>query len=176
MTEIEAILLERSRSGDREAFDALVGPLIEPGYRLAFGMLHDREAAEDAVQEATFRAWIKLENVRSGWSMRPWFFGIVANQCRSARRARWWSVVKLATPWRLSSSPEDQVVRGADVRRALRSLPTDRLMVLVLHYYMDLSLEEVASVVGAPLGTVKSRMHRALQQLRPQVEVSEVFG
>jgi len=41
---------------------------------------------------------------------------------------------------------------------------------------MDLSLEEVASVVGAPLGTVKSRMHRALQQLRPQVEVSEVFG
>ena len=155
----------------------MVGPLIEPGYRLAFGMLHDREAAEDAVQEATFRAWMRLENVRPGWSVRPWFFGIVANQCRSLRRGRWWSVIKLATPWQSASSPEDQIVRGADVRRALRTLPTDRLEVLVLHYYMDLSLEEVAAVVGSPVGTVKSRIHRALGQLRPQVEqVNEVLG
>jgi RNA polymerase sigma-70 factor (ECF subfamily) len=177
MTDTEAGLLERARSGDRAAFDTLVGPLIEPGYRLAFGMLHDREAAEDAVQEATFRAWMRLENVRPGWSMRPWFFAIVANQCRSARRTRWWSVVKLAAPWGAMSSPEDEIVRGADVRRALRQLPPDRLEVVVLHYYMDLSLEEVAAVVGAPLGTVKSRMHRALEQLRLQVDmVNEVFG
>jgi len=177
VTDIEAGLLDRARSGDRTAFDALVGPLIEPGYRLAFGMLHDREAAEDAVQEATFRAWMRLENVRPGWSMRPWFFAIVANQCRSLRRTRWWSVVKLAAPWMSIAAPEDQVVRGADLRRALRALPTDRLEVLVLHYYMDLSLEEVAAVVGVPLGTVKSRMHRALEQLRPQLDlVNEVFG
>jgi RNA polymerase sigma-70 factor, ECF subfamily len=177
VTETETGLLDRARSGDREAFDALVGPLIEPGYRLAFGMLHDREAAEDAVQEATFKAWMRLENVRPGWSMRPWYFAIVANQCRSLRRTRWWSVLKVATPWKAISSPEDQVVRGADVRRALRSLPTDRLEVLILHYYLDLSLEEVAAVVGAPIGTVKSRMHRALEQLRPQVDrVNEVFG
>jgi RNA polymerase sigma-70 factor (ECF subfamily) len=74
-------------------------------------------------------------------------------------------------------SPEDQVVRGADVRRALRRLSTDRLEVLVLHYYLDLSMEEVAAVVGAPVGTVKSRMHRAFAQLRPLVdEVNEVVG
>ena len=177
MTDTEDGLLERARSGDRAAFDALVGPLIEQGYRLAFGMLHDREAAEDAVQEATFRAWMRLENVRPGWSMRPWFFAIVANQCRSVRRTRWWSVVKLAAPWRVISSHEDEIVRGADVRRALRRLPPDRLEVVVLHYYMDLSLEEVAAVVGAPLGTVKSRMHRALEQLRLQVDlVNEAFG
>jgi RNA polymerase sigma-70 factor, ECF subfamily len=177
VTDTEDGLLERARSGDRAAFDALVGPLIEQGYRLAFGMLHDREAAEDAVQEATFRAWMRLENVRPGWSMRPWFFAIVANQCRSVRRTRWWSVVKLAAPWRVIPSHEDEIVRGADVRRALRRLPPDRLEVVVLHYYMDLSLEDVAAVVGAPLGTVKSRMHRALEQLRPQVDlVNEVFG
>ena len=177
MTDTEAGLLDKARSGDRAAFDALVGPLIEPGYRLAFGMLHDREAAEDAVQEATFRAWMRLENVRLGWSMRPWFLAIVANQCRSVRRTRWWSVIKLAAPWRVVASPEDEIVRGADVRRALRRLPRDRLEVVVLHYYMDLSLEEVAAVVGAPIGTVKSRMHRALEQLRPQVDpVNEVFG
>ncbi len=177
MSQFEAGLLEQARSGDRGAFDLLVGPLIEPGYRLAFGMLHDREAAEDAVQEATFKAWTRLENVRPGWSMRPWFFGIVANQCRSVRRARWWSVVKIAAPWRAMPSPEDQVVRGADVRRALRRLPTERLEVLVLHYYLDLSIEEVAAVFGAPVGTVKSRIHRAFAQLRPLVDqVNEVVG
>jgi len=177
MSQIEAGLLEQARSGNRDAFDLLVGPLIEPGYRLAFGILHDREAAEDAVQEATFKAWTRLENVRPGWSIRPWFFGIVANQCRTIRRGRWWSVVKIAAPWLAMPSPEDQVVRGADVRRALRALPADRLLVLVLHYYLDLSMEEVAAIVGAPVGTVKSRMHRAFAQLRPLVDqVHEVMG
>ncbi|TMF51001.1 MAG: RNA polymerase sigma factor [Chloroflexi bacterium] len=177
MSQIEAGLLEQARSGNRDAFDLLVGPLIEPAYRLAFGMLHDREAAEDAVQEATFKAWTRLENVRPGWSIRPWFFGIVANQCRTIRRGRWWSVVKIAAPWLAMPSPEDQVVRGADVRRALRALPADRLLVLVLHYYLDLSMEEVAAIVGAPVGTVKSRMHRAFAQLRPLVDqVHEVMG
>ena len=177
MSQIEAGLLEQARSGNRDAFDLLVGPLIEPAYRLAFGMLHDREAAEDAVQEATFKAWTRLENVRPGWSIRPWFFGIVANQCRTIRRGRWWSVVKIAAPWLAMPSPEDQVVRGADVRRALRALPADRLLVLVLHYYLHLSMEEVAAIVGAPVGTVKSRMHRAFAQLRPLVDqVHEVMG
>ncbi len=177
MLEDDAIFMERARAGDRGAFDILVGPMIEPGYRLAFGMLHDREAAEDAVQEATFRAWMRLDNVRPGWSVRPWFLGIVANQCRSTRRARWWSVVKLADPWRTINSPEDQVVRGADLRCALRRLPTDRLEALVLHYYLDLTLEEAASVAGVPVGTIKSRIYRALEQLRPDLEeISEVFG
>src|SRR5258706_4072360 len=152
----ELALLERARSGDREAFDALVGPLIEPGYRLAFGMLHDRESAEDAVQEAALRAWLRLENVRPGWSIRPWFLGIVANQCRNTRRGRWWSVVKLSAPWRTVASPEDQIVRGADLRKALRRLSNDRLEALVLHYYVGLSLDEVAAVAGVPTGTVKS--------------------
>src|SRR5207253_11227290 len=108
MSQIEAGLLEQARSGNRDALDLLVGRLIEPAYRLAFGMLHDREAAEDAVQEATFKAWTRLENVRPGWSIRPWFFGIVANQCRTIRRGRWWSVVKIAAPWLAMPSPEDQ--------------------------------------------------------------------
>jgi len=173
----EAGLIERAKSGDRTAFDALVGPLIEPGYRFAFGMLHDREAAEDAVQEAAFKAWTRLENLRPGSSIRPWFFGIIANQCRSTRRTRWWTVVKLEAPRRIINSPEDQIVRGADLRRALRRLPVDRLEALVLHYYLDLTLEEVASVCRVPVGTVKSRIARGLEQLRPDADrITEAFG
>jgi len=170
MGDPEGRLLELARSGDRSAFDALVGPLVEPGYRLAYGLLQQREAAEDALQEAAFKAWSKLGNVRPGSSIRPWFFAIVANQCRSARRGRWWWVVKLASPELQGNWPEDQIVRGADLRRALRLLPTERLEALVLYYYLDLPLEEVAAITRVPIGTVKSRIHRALEQLRPLLD------
>jgi RNA polymerase sigma-70 factor (ECF subfamily) len=168
-------LIREAKAGDRQAFDALVGPMIEPAYRLAFGMLHDREAAEDAVQEAAFKAWKKLANVRDGSGMRPWFFAIVANQCRSTRRSRWWSVLRLGDGDQRSLQIEDRIVRGADLRRALRTLNHDQRLAVVLHYYLDLPLEEVAAIVGAPLGTVKSRIHRGLQQIRPQVEATEAF-
>jgi len=115
-----AELVAQAKAGDRTAFDALVGPLIDPAFRLAFGMLHDREAAEDAVQEAAFRAWRRLGNLRPGTEMRPWFLAIVANQCRSTLRGRWRKVLKLSGHGTPSQSVEDPVVRGTDLRRAIR--------------------------------------------------------
>src|ERR1700693_978827 len=94
----DAELVSRAKDGDRSAFDQLVGPLVDQGFRLAYGMLHDREAAEDAVQEAAVRAWRKLGNVRPGSEMRPWFLAIVANQCRTTVRGRWWSVLRIEPP------------------------------------------------------------------------------
>ena len=67
-------LLHRARAGDEMALDALFGPLIEPAFRIAFGLLHDRQLAEDAVQEAALRAWHKLSQLRDGAGIRPWFF------------------------------------------------------------------------------------------------------
>src|SRR6267378_5893764 len=88
-------LVARAKEGDRSAFDQLIGPLVDQGFRLAYGMLHDRQAAEDAVQEAAVRAWRKLNNLRPGTEMRPWFLAIVANQCRNIARGRWWSVLRV---------------------------------------------------------------------------------
>jgi RNA polymerase sigma-70 factor (ECF subfamily) len=167
-------LISRAKAGDRFAFDELVGPLVDQGFRLAFGMLHDREAAEDAVQEATMRSWRKLGNLRPGTEIRPWFLAIVANQCRTAARGRWWSVIRLdATPRPAGSGFEDRIVRGADLRAALRKLAVDQREVLVLRYYLDLPLEEVAAIIGVPVGTVKSRINRGLAALRPHFEAVE---
>lgn len=161
-------LVRRAKSGDRLAFDQLVGPLIDQAFRLAYGMLHDREAAEDAVQEAAMRSWRKLGNLRPGTSMRPWFLAIVANQCRTTLRGRWWSVLRLESPQGAGAPTfEDRVVRGHAVRAALRKLPVDQREVLVMHYYLDLPLQEVATIAGVPIGTVKSRMNRGLAALRP---------
>jgi RNA polymerase sigma-70 factor (ECF subfamily) len=166
-------LVRDARGGDRNAFDALIGPLIAPAFRLAMGMLHDREAAEDAVQEAALRAWRKLGNLREGSDLRPWFLAIVANQCRSTRRARWWGVVKLASPGESLRSPELRLSGDLDLLHAIRSLNPDRRLALILHYYMDLPLEEVAAITNTPVGTVKSRIHRAVQDLRPRLALEE---
>src|SRR5207245_2084109 len=80
-----------------ESFSGLIEPLLDPAYRLAAVMLADRSAAEDAVQEGAIKAWRKVRQLRGDISsLRPWFLSIVANECRMARRTRWWSVIKLA--------------------------------------------------------------------------------
>src|SRR5215467_12613169 len=91
-----AELLERSLAGDRIAFERLFRPVYDDGFRLAVAMLSDASLAEDAVQEALLKAWRKLHTFRSGCDVRPWFLTIVANQCRSLRRGRWWSVQRMA--------------------------------------------------------------------------------
>jgi RNA polymerase sigma factor (sigma-70 family) len=167
--------VNRAKAGDRAAFDELVGPLVDQGFRLAFGMLHDREAAEDAVQEATVRSWRKLSNLRPGTEMRPWFLAIVANQCRTVARGRWWSVIRLEETRAAGGGFEDRIVRGADLRSALRKLAVDQREVLVLRYYLDLPLEEVAAITGVAVGTVKSRINRGLAAMRPHFELAEAL-
>ena len=171
-----ADLIGRAKTGDRFAFDELVGPLIDQAFRLAYGMLHDRQAAEDAVQEAAVLAWRKLNNLRPGTEMRPWFLGIVANQCRTIARGRWWSVLRVDLSLGLGGADfEDAIVRGADVRSALRKLSPEHREVLVLHYYLDLPLDEVAAIAGIPVGTAKSRINRGIAAMRPFFEPMEAL-
>ncbi|HVS50594.1 MAG TPA: RNA polymerase sigma factor [Candidatus Dormibacteraeota bacterium] len=172
----DADLVSRAKGGDRSAFDELVGPLVDQGFRLACGMLHDRGAAEDAVQEAAVRSWRKLGNLRPGSEMRPWFLAIVANQCRTMVRGRWWSVLRIEPlPGSAAAGFEDQIVRGADLRAALRRLAPEHREVLVLHYYLDLPLNEIAAIAGVPIGTVKSRISRGIAAMRPFFEPMEAF-
>ena len=166
-----AQLLREAIAGDERAFDALIGPLVEPGFRLAVTMLHNADEAEDAVQEATIKAWRNLHQLKDATVTRSWFFSIVANQCRSTRRGRWWSVVKLAAPEQPKGGPEDQAVQHTDLERALATLPADDRLALYLRYYVDLPLQEVAAVIGISETAAKSRIHRAAQALRPVVEV-----
>lgn len=167
-------MLRDAIGGNERAFDALIGPLVEPGYRLAVSMLENREEAEDAVQEATIKAWRNLHQLKDADVARSWFLTIVANQCRTVRRGRWWSVVKLAAPEQPKSGPEDEAVQRTDLERALRSLGQDDRLALYLRYYMDLPLNEVATVLGVSETAAKSRIHRAAQGLKPAVEVPEV--
>lgn len=166
-------LIGLAKAGDNTAFESLLEPLITPGYRLALGLLHDHDAAEDAVQEAAVRAWRKIRNLRDDAEMRPWFLGIVANQCRSAQRSRWWSVVKVPDLVPRAGGADEEVVQGADLRSALLKLRHEDRLALVLFYYLDLSMDEVAAACGASRAGVKKRIQRSVHHLRPSLQMEE---
>ncbi len=130
-------------------------------------MLNDRTAAEDAVQESALKAWRHQDRFRPGAELRPWFLAIVANECRSARRSRWWRVVRLADVW--SERRPDRLEERIDLNAALDRLPVQHLLVLSLYYHLDLPIEEVARVLGCSEGAARQRLHRALVVLRPSM-------
>ncbi|HEY1420204.1 MAG TPA: RNA polymerase sigma factor [Candidatus Dormibacteraeota bacterium] len=161
---------------DERAFAELLRPLIEPGFRLALAMLHDSQAAEDAVQEASFTAWRKLGRIRDRDRIRPWFLGVVANKCRNARRGKWIAGVSLGLSEDLTvASSEERAVRGADLRHAVSRLRYDDRLVVVLYFYLDMPLDDVAAVVGSSVGAARARLYRAVQRLRPDLEIQEAI-
>jgi RNA polymerase sigma factor (sigma-70 family) len=154
------------------AFADLVAPLVPAAQRLAYGMLQNGHEAEDAVQEATFKAWRAFPRFREGSNARAWFLTIVANECRQRRRNRWWSIVRRGEPVAEDSAPPDLGEEAMDLRRAVSRLPANMRLAIVLRYYLDLPFDEVGHVLGVSEKAAKARVHRALVRLR--VEVPEV--
>ena len=165
----EAELIRDAKNGDGGAFAELLRSQYEVAYRLALGLLHDANEAEDAVQEAAFKAWRRLGNLREGASLRPWFLGIVANKCRDASRNAWWSVLKVEPPETEALTAD--LAEAIDLRRALRRIGHDDRLVLVLRYFLDMPFEEIATTLGISTKAARSRVERAVHRLRPIVRV-----
>lgn len=167
-------LVRRARSGDGDAFAELLRPEYRTAVRLAHALLRDVDEAEDAVQEASFKAWRKLDNLHEGSPLRPWFLAIVANQCRSVRRTRWWSTRAG------EHAPEEgaeihDIAAAIDLRQAVAHLDYDQRLVLVLRYYMDMPFEEIAQTLDISSKAARSRVERAVKHLRPMLRVQEAL-
>jgi len=165
----DADLVRLARNGDRVAFAELLQPAYRSAFRLAYGVLQDVDEAEDAVQEAAFAAWRRIGNLSEGSGLRPWFLGIVANQCRSVKRSRWWSVARVEPPE--GEAPATDLAASIDLRRALRRLRYDERLVLVLRYYLDMPFEEIATTLGITPKAARTRVERAVHRLRPIMQV-----
>jgi RNA polymerase sigma-70 factor (ECF subfamily) len=172
MNEID--LLSRARQGDRHAFEEVLRPVIQPAFRLALAMLGERGAAEDAVQEMALKGWRHRHRIRPELgTVRPWFLAIVANECRMARRQRWWSVLRFAEPVEREVRERD-IASGIDLRTQIERLAYNDRLLLHLYYVLDLPAGEVAQVLGIRAGTVKSRLYRVTRRLRSRMETAEV--
>jgi len=164
----DAAVLTADR-GHAADFDVLVGPHLEAGYRTALAILRDPDEAHDAVQEAAFKAWRRMRQLNKADSARAWFLAIVANQCRSFQRSRWWSVIRVPE---LRRAEPDTAIDTTDIERAVARLGREDRLALFLHFYLDLPLEEVGAVLGLTAAGAKTRVYRAAKKLRPDLEMT----
>jgi RNA polymerase sigma-70 factor (ECF subfamily) len=170
MTEdTDAALVLRYRSGDRRAFDALLGRHARQVFSAAFRILHDREDAFDVTQTAFLSAYEHLDRYDPGQPFRSWLYRIAVNQALDLARSRR-PVETLAEetiddrdgPDELATRDENDVV----MQGALMQLNVEYRTVIVLKHLQGCSYEELAVILECPLKTVKSRLFTARQALR----------
>jgi RNA polymerase sigma-70 factor (ECF subfamily) len=143
--------------------------------RTALALLGDRGLAEDALQEAWLDVWRAMPRFQVGRPFRPWLLCIVARRARKQTRRRlptWLPLTGAILAGHTTDSPfAPWSGSGLDGTRdaALRTLRPEQQQVLGLRYFADLDLAEIARLTGVPVGTVKSRLHRALQSLRTRL-------
>jgi RNA polymerase sigma-70 factor, ECF subfamily len=162
-------LVERARQGDHDAFAELVGASVAKLDSVAWLIVRDRELAHDAVQDALFRAWRDLPGLRDPARFDAWLHRILVNTCLGAIRTRRRRPieVELVTPIPdVGADPSGVVAVRDELDRAFDRIDGSHRAVVVLHYYLGMPLPDVASVMGIPLGTAKSRLHRALAAMR----------
>lgn len=158
-------VLASAAAGNEAALNEVFRPLLVPAYRLAYMMLRDRTAAEDAVQEAALRSWRKLPRLSADRDPLPWFLRFVANECRNARRSRWRLRVMLGVDDSLVA-PADDLGNDPDLLQALTRLRHRDRLVVLMFYYLDMPLEDIAAGTGSKTAAVRSRLYRAVKQLK----------
>ena len=170
---MQQALVEQAQRGDAEAFDTLARSVGDRCLAIAVRILRENDLAEDAVQAALITAWIELRTLRDPTRFEPWLHRILTNACYAeARHRRRWSEGLRILPVGGATGPDDYLtVDDRDqLERAFRRLTVEQRAVLVFHHYLGLSISEVATRTGLPLGTAKSRLHHATRALRASIE------
>lgn len=144
---------------------------VGDAYRLAGYLLGDATEAQDAVQDALVKAWRGWSDLRDRDAFGPWFDRIVVNVCRDRmRRHRTLRMVDLEAAGEIESADVfGSMLASDEVAGAVGRLGVDQRIVIALRFWQDLSLDQVAERLDVPLGTVKSRLHYALQALRREL-------
>jgi RNA polymerase sigma-70 factor (ECF subfamily) len=162
-------LVQRAQRGDHAAFDALATAAYQHLFAVGSKILRDPYMAEDAVQDALFRAWRDLRGLREPARFDAWLHRLLVHACadqgRNARRRR----MEVSGIEVERAEPEDDVRRIGDrdeLERAFLQLSIEHRAVLVLVHYVGLPATEVATILGLPSGTVYSRLHYATREMR----------
>ena len=171
-------IVERARRGDHDAFASLVDVHLARLDAAARLILRDPELARDAVQEALIRAWRDLPGLRDPDRFDAWLHRLTVHACLDLVRRRKRRVIEVElTPLHDAQAPDSTsgVADALYIERMLATLDPPQRAVVVLHYYLDLSLPETAAALSIPVGTAKSRLNRALAAMRITVADDELF-
>jgi len=172
-------LVVRARDGDEDAFTQLVDMDGDRCYAIAYRILRDVDRAKDAVQQAYLLAWRELPRLRDVERFEVWLYRLLVNACyEEGRRHRRWSTRVRVLPMEGPAAP-DPIVSIDDrdaLERAFAQLSPEHRAVFVMHHYAGLPLATIADVVGVPVGTVKSRLHHSVRNLRTALTSDAEFG
>lgn len=159
--EIEQLVIA-AKKGHAEAFTTLISSQQERLYRIAYAYLHNEADALEAIQEVTYRAFNKINKLKDPAFFTTWIIRILLNYCSDERKRK-----------RCFSSepplPESYVldhIEDFDLTFALEELDSACKQVIILKYYEGFTLTEIGLIMESPTGTIKTRLHRALEQLR----------
>ena len=176
--------VERAIAGDHDAFALLAQTAIASMYATAKLIVRNDALAEDATQEALVNAWRYLPSLRDPDRFEAWLYRLLVNACRTQFRAgRRFSVVEIdvadANRGGIGSVGVDPGIAVADrdqLERGFRRLAADERAIVILRFYRGYSVPEVAEIMGIPLGTAKSRLHRATTALRAALDADGRLG
>ncbi len=172
--ENEDALVDRLQSGAPDAIDEAVDAFSKPLYAFILRLVSDTAAAEDIFQETWIRVIRHIGGFRRQARFSTWLFQIALNQCRSAmQRSGRREYVALEDAPDLAQDPDvdaESILRAEKVRKIVDSLPPKMREVVVLRFYNEKTEQEIAEILNCPLGTVKSRLHRAMIFLKEKMD------
>lgn len=176
----EGELIARARKGDSSAYEEIVRRHQSSAFRVAFSICGTREDAEEAVQDACFKAYRSLRRFRSGSPFRPWLLRIAANEARNrvsstARRRGMFERLAAEAGEAGTPGPEAALIEASERRAllaAIGALPVGHRDAIACRFLLGLSEAETAAALGCRAGTVKSRTARGLAGLRVELEGS----
>ena len=166
-------LVIRAQGGDRDAFEQIVNVSFDRCHGVAMRLLRDSQLAEDAVQQAMVNVWRDLPRLRDPARYDAWSYKLLLRACYAEykRAPRWMPAIEEGSPTEPRNGGDYGLVLDRDqLERGFRRLSMDHRAVVVLHHYCDLPVDEVGRILGIPSGTVKSRLHRALAEMRAALE------
>ena len=166
-------LVEAAQRGDQAAFVDLVRSTGDRLFAIAYRILRDVDRAEDALQDALVIAWRDLRGLRDPDRFDAWIKRVVTNVCIAhATRERRRTVNLRVLPVDGPAAPDDLLGVGDrdQLERGFRRLTPDERAILVLHHYAGYTLAEIADALGAPAGTVRSRLHHAHRAMRAALD------
>jgi RNA polymerase sigma-70 factor, ECF subfamily len=166
-------LVRRAQHGDHAAFERLAAASIDRLYAVAYRVLRDAAAAEDAVQDCLVRAWRDVRGLRDVDRWDAWMYRLLRNACHDEQRRRQRRPVTVGMLSIDAVDDGDDIARidtRDQVARGFLHLSVEHRMALALHYHLGLGAPEIARLLDIPEGTATSRIHYGTRALRAALE------